>query len=311
MPQVPIDARQHVVGNVRQWAAAHKAAGAAAAATIDASEAQLGVNPSPPREVLLVANDGITAVRVPHGVITTHSTLLKAIVEATEAHDMDQSKSPGTSPVEHQLQASGPSPAEVQAAEDDAKGFNLPGVVPLLELDAATPRALTAFSVWAWRRLTVKPSIIEIPTPSLVELEDLHDDVWDAAYLLQVVSGVEKATQDLQDFRFARECLALAVALGVAPWEDLLSSFIVFQLRRALRLSQGPLEVVQRWLKAPAGSITVASVAEAEAWGAAATERLVPRRQERPVDPHRWEQLLEELDLVNDLDKLVAASQVE
>jgi hypothetical protein len=311
MPQVPIlvDARQYVVGNLKQWAASHKAAGAAAAA-IDASEAgQLGINPSPPREVLLVANDGVTAVRVPHGVITTHSTLLKAIVEATEAHDMDQSKSPGTSPVERQLQAAGgPSPADVQAAEDDAKDF---GVVPLRDLDGATPRALTAFAVWAWRRLTVKPSIIEIPTPSLIELEDLHDDVWDAAYLLQVVSGVEKATQDLQDFRFARECLALAVVLGVAPWEDLLSSFIVFQLRRALRLSQGPLEVVQRWLKAPAGSITVASVAEAEAWGAAATEGLVPRRQERPVDPHRWEQLLEELDLVNDLDKLVAASQVE
>jgi hypothetical protein len=125
---------------------------------------------------------------------------------------MDLSKSPSTSPVERQLPASGPSPADVQAAEDDARGFNLPGVVPVLELDAATPRALTAFSVWAWRRLTVKPSIIEIPTPSLVELEELHDDVWDAAYLLQVVSGVEKATQDLQDFRFARECLALAAS---------------------------------------------------------------------------------------------------
>lgn len=260
-------------------------------------------------EVLLLPRDhGGRGYAVSRRVVTEHSTFLADVLEALEEEDTS------------------PNVASTTGADADGGDVGeLPGVVSLEHVDSASAVAVHFFAVWTHRRAAgYKASIVEVPTPALHRLKDLYDDSWDAEHLGQISRTSD--TEDLVDFPTVRTCLAFASAIGAEAWRDLLASYVVFQLRRALRLSPKPEEIARRWLLGSTrqnglgggggggggGDSTAASAGaavgwndadmkQALEWGAEATAGIFPRRVERPVDGAALEGELMQWNIVNDL----------
>eukprot|EP00672_Neobodo_designis_P022881 CAMPEP_0174838592 /NCGR_PEP_ID=MMETSP1114-20130205/7493_1 /TAXON_ID=312471 /ORGANISM="Neobodo designis, Strain CCAP 1951/1" /LENGTH=333 /DNA_ID=CAMNT_0016072693 /DNA_START=42 /DNA_END=1040 /DNA_ORIENTATION=- len=248
--------------------------------------------------ILLVANDGRTAFEVPRRAAHCQSTFLREVLDEL-AGEHEDGPDNAFGPINDALEA-----AAVAAglnnnnAEQFGAGWKvsdaamamidtLPGVITFRDCPEATPEALFLFATWLRHHDRALVSRLEVPTPSLVTLADVVDDPWDVAYLTTVVSPVDTVTEDLKDAKGALGALAFATLLGAEAWQSLLASFVVFQLRRSIRLAATPAAVLQRWLKrAEPLSFADAQAADRLASAVMATDE--PRRTARPVDADQW-----------------------
>lgn len=164
--------------------------------------------------------------------------------------------------------------------------------MPALPLDNArcTPATLAMVATWLRRREFVAASVIEVPTPSLVACTELYDDEWDHAFLSQCVSAVDEATQDMVAFQRCHDLLLVAAYLGLHDLHHLVTSYVVFHLRRAVRQSNDAVGVARRWLGYAEGDAawTDAEVDDAVSWAAESLQGLEYQRVERPFDHDAW-----------------------
>lgn len=264
--------------------------------------------------VLLIANDGVSGFEVPRKAAARHSTFLHGVLSELSGENED---GPDTrfGVISDALEAAQLASSLKTTATGDAAWKvtpealqmvdAMPGVVSFVGCREATPAALYLFATWLGHHDERRPGgAMEVPTPSLVHLADVVDDQWDAAYLTTVVSPVDAVTEDLKDAPGTMAALSFAVFLGADAWAALLASFVVFQLRRALRLAASPGPVIARWLKCTE-PLSQKDMQDAEAVAAAVMQADAPMRVRRPVDTAQWHGILAAIGVVNDLDSNV------